>query len=106
MSDFMKNYKDSMGRYAENILKMTQSVPRIYTSESYLRMIQSVGRLSEGLQGIYSTSNCIKSIQSAQKIADAFKLSMPKVYYNQNIVNGMTKLAESLSMKYWKQRFI
>ncbi len=97
MSDFTKNYNDLMSRYAENISRMTQAVQGIYTSESYLRMLQSTRRLIEGLQGIYSNSNYIKSIQSSQKIADAFRLLVPKVYYNQNTLNGMTKLAESLS---------
>lgn len=65
--------------------------------ESYMRMIQSARRLSEGLQGIYSNPNYIKSTQSAQKMAEALRLSVPKVYYNQNTLDNMTKLAESLS---------
>ncbi len=97
MSDFTENYNDSMSRYAENISKMTQAVQGIYTSESYMSMVQSARRLSEGLQRIYSNPSYIKSIQSAQKIAEAFRLSVPKVYYNQNMLNSMTKLAESLS---------
>lgn len=70
---------------------------RIYTSDSYLRIVQSARTLSKGLQGIYSSPNYIKSIQSAQKMAEAFKLSVPKVYYNQNTLKAITKLAESLS---------
>lgn len=81
MSDIMENNNDS----------------RIYTSDSYLRMVQSARTLSKGLQGIYSSPNYIKSIQSAQKMAEAFKRSVPKVYYNQNTLKAITKLAESLS---------
>lgn len=67
MSNYTKNYNDSMIRFAENISKMMQSVQEIYTS------------------------------QPTQKMAEAFRVSVPKVYFNQNTLNGMTKLAGSLS---------
>ncbi len=74
MSDFMKNYNDVMSRHVENITKMAQAVQGIYANESYMSMVQS-----------------------AQKITEVLSLVEPKVYYNQNALNGMIKLAESLS---------
>ena len=97
MSDFTKNYNDVMRRHVENITKMAQAVQGIYANKPYMSMVQSVRKLSEGLQRVYPYSDHTKLIQSAQKITEVLSLVEPKVYYNQNTLNSMIKLAESLS---------
>ncbi len=70
MSGFDDGYNDSMGKYFENISKMTKAVQGIYSNESYMNMIRSAQRISEGFQSVYT---------------------------NQNSINSMTKLAESVA---------
>lgn len=95
MSDV--TYNDMMKRYTENMSKMTQAIQGVYTSDSYIRAVQSAQRLSKELQEIYANSNYIKSIRSMQRVVDSIRISVPNVYYNPNTLKSMTKLAESLS---------